>query len=175
MTSAPKFKNIRNICQPLTSFLPLLTLAFSREIQRWSREGYIESNRGWNWSCRCHSCLSGFPHAQAGGIPPVILAQRMLGWKDQEFKPSLNYIRPPPKKKLKIKVFCFLFNEEKEGEKKWLEHWIQQSPLHVPTAPISSSWISAQEVGAAERPISGAPASLLLLSSWLLSKIWVHF
>ena len=64
--------------------------------------------------------LSGFLHARAGCIPPVILAQRMLGWKDQEFKPSLKYLRPP-KKNLKIKWFFFFF-EEKEGEKNWLEH-----------------------------------------------------
>lgn len=157
---------IIGISVSLTSFLPLLTFAFSREIQRWSREEYIESNRGWNWSCRSHSCLSKWFSACPGRWHnPVILEQRVLGWKDQEFKPSLNDIRPP-QKKVKNKVVYF-FNEKKEWEKKWLEHWIQQSPLHVPTAPISSSWVSAQEVGDSERPISGVPASLFLPRPWL--------
>lgn len=131
MTSAPKFKNIRNICQPhvLPPTSDPLHLAgkFRGEA---GRDILKATEAGIGVVDVTLVSLSGFLHAQAGGIPPVILAQRMLGWKDQEFKPSLNYIRPP-QKKLKIKFFY----EENGGEKKWLEHWIQQSPLHVPTAP----------------------------------------
>lgn len=137
MTSAPKFKNIRIICQPhvLPPTSDPLQLAgkFRGEA---GRDLLKATEAGIGVVDVTLVSLSGFLHAQAGGIPPVILAQRMLGCKDQEFKPSLNYIRLPQKK---VKNKVFFFYEEKEREKKWLEHWIQQSPLHVPTAPISTS------------------------------------
>lgn len=44
---------------------------------------------------------------------PCNPAHGVLGQKDQEFKPILNYVRPSQNKKLKK-----IFNEEKEEEKK---------------------------------------------------------
>lgn len=99
MTSAPKFKNIRIICQPRvlppTSDPLQLAGKFRGEA---GRDLLKATEAGIGVVDVTLVSVSGFLHAQAGGIPPVILAQRMLGCKDQEFKPSLNYVRLLQKK-----------------------------------------------------------------------------